>query len=65
MMPGIDGYEVCGKLKHDEITKDIPKLKIEEPLIHIEPVLIHPSRPVIPSGFDTAHQLAKQSDALA
>jgi putative two-component system response regulator len=24
MMPGIDGYQVCKKLKENEITKDIP-----------------------------------------
>jgi putative two-component system response regulator len=28
MMPGIDGYEVCGRLKVDAATKDIPVIFI-------------------------------------
>jgi len=28
MMPGIDGYEVCGRLKLDPATKDIPVIFI-------------------------------------
>lgn len=75
MMPGIDGYEVCRRLKADERTKDIPiifitgKVSAQDEIKGFEcgavDYITKPFNPVVVKSRVTTHlQLKLRSDFL-